>query len=330
MQEELGRRLVTIPALFAAWLTWIVLLPLVLPIAALVDGVRHRRGIVLRVAALVTAFLTCEVAGIAAATALWLWRYVSGMEETRWIDLHFRLEAWWGATLFRSVVRIFGLRIEVEGSSDLDRGPYLLLVRHSSSGDTLLASALVSARFGTRLRYVLKRGLLWDPCLDVVGNRLPNVFVDRGATDSRGEVERVRALAGELGPSDGLLIYPEGTRFSEGKRRRVIEHLSRTGEPKMLEYARSLDAVLPPRLGGTLALLEAAPDADIVFCSHTGFEPAASLRRVWSGELVHQTIRVRFERIARTEVPEKSDARVTWLLEEWRKVDAWVSRWRTS
>ena len=330
MQEKLRRRLLTIPALFAAWLAWIVLLPLTLPVAALVDGVRRRRGVALRITALVTTFLTCEVAGIIASAALWLWRLGAGMEQERWIDLHFRLEAWWGATLFRSVVRIFGLRIEVEGNAELDRGPYLLLVRHSSSGDTLLASGLVSAPFGTRLRYVLKRELLWDPCLDVVGHRLPNVFVDRDATDSRREVERVRALARELGPSDGLLIYPEGTRFSEGKRRRVIDHLSRKGDLKMLEYARSLDAVLPPRLSGTLALLEAAPDADVVFCSHTGFEPAASLGRVWSGELVRRTIRVRFERISRTGIPELEDARVNWLLEEWWKVDAWVASWRIS
>ena len=329
VSEALRRRLVTVPALLGAWLAWIALLPLALPLLALIDVARRRGGVGLRIGVFAAIFLSCEVVGIAASAALWLWRRVVGMDEARWVDLHFRLEAWWGATLFRSLVRIFGLLLEVEGNSGLERGPYLLLVRHASSGDTLLASALVSAPLGLRLRYVLKRELLWDPCLDIVGNRLPNVFVDRNSDDSQREIERVRALAGELGPSDGLLIYPEGTRFSESKRRRVIEHLSRNGDHKMLEYTRSLDTVLPPRLGGMLAMLEAAPDADVVFLSHTGFESAASLGQIWSGALVNRTIRVKFERIARSEIPEGRDARVAWLLEEWRKVDAWVSRWKT-
>jgi len=35
---------------------------------------------------------------------------------------------------------------------------------------------------------VLKRELLADPCLDIVGNRLPNHFLDRHATDSGPEL----------------------------------------------------------------------------------------------------------------------------------------------
>ena len=72
----------------------------------------------------------------------------------------------------------------MEGEADGARGPYLLLVRHASSGDALLASSLVSAPNRMQLRCVLKRELLWDPCLDIVGNWLPNVFAERDAPDS--------------------------------------------------------------------------------------------------------------------------------------------------
>ena len=92
----------------------------------------------------------------------------------------------------------------------------------------------------------------------------------------------------------------------------------------MLEYARSLELVLPPRPGGTLGLLEAAPEADVVVCAHTGFEGAASLAELWKGALVDQVIRVQFRRIPRDEIPTERDARVAWLLEEWRRVGAWV------
>jgi 1-acyl-sn-glycerol-3-phosphate acyltransferase len=228
------------------------------------------------------------------------------------------------------VVGAFGLRLEVEDEAELGRGPYLLLVRHASSADTLLAAALVSRLHGIRLRYVVKRELLWDPCIDIVGNRIPNVFVDRSSVDSAREIRRTQEIAHGLGPRDGLLTYPEGTRFSEEKRSRVLERFRREGDVKMLDYARSLQFVLPPRPGGTLGLLEAAPRVDVVVCNHTGFEGAATLAQIWRGSLVHQQVRVHFRRIPREAIPGERDDRLAWLLEEWQRVDAWVARHRNS
>jgi 1-acyl-sn-glycerol-3-phosphate acyltransferase len=331
----LRRRLATVPGYVAAWLLWILASPLWLPLALLTDVVRRSGGVALRSGALLAFYLSCEVAGIAASAGLWLWRWLARPDDERWMELHFRLESWWGSLLFAAVVRLFGLRVEVEGEGDADlgRGPYLLLLRHASTGDTLLASALVSRPYGVRLRYVLKRELLFDPCLDIVGNRLPNVFVDRFSDDSAREVRRVRELARDLGPRDGVLVYPEGTRFSQVKRRRVLEVFDQRGDAKMLEYARSLASVLPPRPGGTLGLLEAAPQADVVICEHTGFEGTASLADVWRGALLGRRVQVRFRRIPRREIPSEPGARAAWLLDEWQQVDAWVeshpsSRWR--
>jgi len=320
----LQRRLITIPGYVIAWLLWLGAAPLWLPVAVVVDAVRRSRGVALRSAAFLTVYLSCEILGMAASGGLWAWKSLLRVDAGRWTDLHFRLEAWWGTTLFRAVVQLYGMRLEIEGDADLGRGPYLFLLRHASTGDTLLASALVSRPHGLRLRYVLKRELLWDPCLDIVGHRLPNVFVDRLSEDSAREVRRVQVLARDLGTRDGILIYPEGTRFSESKRRRVLERFHQRGDAKMLEYARSLACVLPPRPRGTLGLLEAAPEADVVVCAHTGFEGAASLARIWKGGLLHRVIRVQFRRIPRAEIPTKRDARIAWILEEWRRVGAWV------
>jgi len=325
-----GRRLVTIPGFIAAWLLWLGATPLWLPLAAIVDLARRSRGLALRSGILVAFYLSWELLGVAISAALWVWRGVARIDSERWTDLHFRLEAWWGTGLFRAVVMLFGLRLEVEGDADLGRGPYLLLLRHASTGDTLLSSALVSRPHDLRLRYVLKRELLWDPCLDIVGRRLPNVFLDRLSDDPEREIRRLRGLAADLGRRDGVLIYPEGTRFSESKKQRVLGRFSQAGDAKMLEYARSLTCTLPPRPGGTLALLEAAPEADVVVCAHTGFESAASLANIWKGSLVHQVIRVQFRRIARTDMPLGREARADWLFEEWRRVDAWVASHRTA
>lgn len=322
----LRRRLMTVPGYAIGWALWLIAAPVWLPVTTLVDLIRRSHGVALRSAALLTVYLSCEMLGMVAAGALWVWKVAFRPDAERWTDIHFRLEAWWGTTLFRALVRLFGLRVEVEGDADLGRGPYLLLFRHASSGDTLLAAALVSKAHGLRLRYVLKQELLWDPCLDIVGNRLPNAFVDRFADDSAREVRRVQELAWELGPRDGILIYPEGTRFSQAKQRRVIDRFEQNGDAKMLEYARSLAFVLPPRPGGTLGLLEAARDADVIICAHTGFEGAASLAQVWNGALVNRVIRVHFRRISRNEIPTGRDARIAWILKEWQRVDAWVEK----
>jgi 1-acyl-sn-glycerol-3-phosphate acyltransferase len=329
----LRRRLITIPGYAIGWALWLAAAPVWLPLAMLVDLARRSHGIALRSAALVTAYLSCEVVGILASGGLWVWKRIRPVDDERWTDLHFRLEAWWGTTLFRAAVRFFGLRLEVESDADLGRGPYLLLLRHSSTADTLLASALVSWPHGLRLRYVLKRELLWDPCLDIVGHRVPNVFVDRFSDDSPLETRRVQELAKDLGSCDGVLIYPEGTRFSEAKRRRVIEHFQERNDAKMLEYVNSLSSVLPPRTGGTLGLLEAAPQADVVVCAHTGFEGAASLAQIGNGVLLHRVIRVEFRRIPRDEIPSEREARIAWLRGEWQRVETWVashpsSRWK--
>jgi hypothetical protein len=326
--NALARRLITVPTYLAAALLWLGAAPLWLPLAAVVYLVRRSPGVALRSGAFLGVYLACELAGMAACAGLWLWKACVGIEAERWLELHFRLEAWWGSTLLGAVVRIFGMRLEVEGDAGLGRGPYLLLLRHASSGDTLLPAALVSRAHGMHLRYVLKRELLWDPCLDIAGNRLPNVFIDRFSDDSSGEVRRIQELARNLGPTDGLLIYPEGTRATAARRARALDRFRRQGDTKMVEYVRGLECLLPPRPGGTLGLLDAAPEADIVFCAHTGFEGAASLAHIWQGGLVHRRVRVQFRRIPRGEVPTGRAARAAWLLDEWRAVDAWVASHR--
>ena len=318
------RRLVTIPGYALACLLVLTSAPLWLPVAMLVDRLRRSDRAALRSGVFVTVYLVCELTGLLICAGLWLARPFASWDTVRWTALHYRLQDVWGSALLGAALRLFDLRVEIEGDARLGEGPYLLLVRHASAADTLLASALVGRSHGIRLRYVLKRELLWDPCLDLVGQRLGHVFVDRGSDDSQREIARVQALSRDLSARDGVLIYPEGTRFSEARRVRVLERLAREGDAKQLEYARSLHGVLPPRPGGTLGLLEAAPACDVVVCVHTGFEGAATLAQIWRGELLHGTIRVRFQRIPRAAIPAGRDARIAWLRTSGSRVDAWV------
>jgi 1-acyl-sn-glycerol-3-phosphate acyltransferase len=205
----------------------------------------------------------------------------------------------------------------------------IVLIRHTSLLDTLLPATLLTARDGTRLRYVLKRRLLLDPCLDVLGHRLPNRFTRRSSLE-RDEVSAVGRLASGLGPQDGVLIYPEGTRFTPEKRAQVIERLAASARPELAERARALRNVLPPRLGGTLALLDAAPDADVLVIAHHGFEGSALPRDLWRGRLIGQTLTAKAWRVPAAEIPAGRDDRVDWLYEQWRRVDTWVQEQLTA
>ena len=83
--------------------------------------------------------------------------------------------------------------------------------------------------------------------------------------------------------------------------------------------------LLPPRLGGPLALLEEAPDAAIVVCGHVGLDGLHSLREIWSGALVGSTVHVRFWRHERSEVPAARDEQAAWLYDRWQELDDWVA-----
>jgi 1-acyl-sn-glycerol-3-phosphate acyltransferase len=212
----------------------------------------------------------------------------------------------------------------VDGLEVASPGPVLVFMQHASMPDTLLPTNFITRRFGIQLRFVVKRELLVDPCLDIAGHWLPNYFVDRGATDPAQEVARIKALADELGPSDGVLIYPEGTRFTREKQGRAIAKL-REGDPAIFALAERLRHVLPPRLGGPLALLDGDAQADVVFVAHHGFGGFGSMSRIWRGAMVRRTIRMAFWRVPRAEIPAEPDARVRWLYDHWHRMDAWMA-----
>lgn len=296
--------------------------PLFFAVAAIYDlATGGRRWPRVRAFAFFLLYLGCEAWGLAAAGALWLFT-LGGLlvGPERYLGLNAGLQRAWSSALFWGSVRVFSMQVKVQGIEQAARGPMLLMVRHSSTADTVLAAALVANPNKILLRYVLKQELLWDPCLDVVGRRLPNAFIDRAARKRGEELALITGLAEALDETSAVLIYPEGTRFSPAKRARALDKLK--DQSTLLPIAEQMQAVLPPKLAGPLALLQASPGTDVVILEHQGFEGAASFGEFWGGGLVGQTVHVRCRRIPAEEIP--TENRDIWLFEQWAETDRWI------
>jgi 1-acyl-sn-glycerol-3-phosphate acyltransferase len=310
-----------------------VLAPLVLALAAVVDLalwlVRRKPWMAVRLAAYAWWFLFGELRGIAGLALI----YVAtggplGGRSLARRRLVYDLRIHWARSHLAGVKTLFGLTFEIEGLEQAGPGPVLILIRHASIIDNTLPDAVIGHAHGLGLRFVIKRELQMLPTIDVGGRWVPTNFVRRGSTDTAGEVTRLRRLAHDLGPGEGILIYPEGTRHTDEKlaaAQRVIAER----QPEIAPLAGRLRNVLPPRLGGPLALLdETGGAADIVVFGHVGLDGFELISDIWGGGLVGTTVRMRFWRYPAASVPAAEEERVRWLYDRWQTLDDWVGTQR--
>lgn len=313
------RRIVSVTVVVVGFMAITLLSPLLLAGSAVVDAARWARTRSSWMATRMLAFLWVYLLGeVWAVIALGT---VALLPRRRSIAATYRLQEIWASWTLGAIRGLFSLSFTVDGSTEIPPGPILVLSRHASLIDTLLPAAYITESHGIRLRYVLKQELLVDPALDIAGNRLPNCFVARSGDRER-ERAAIQAVTDGLDSHEGILIYPEGTRYSDEKRVAFGERLAVRGSTVSVP-AGGFRKVLPPRPGGTLALLEATR-ADVVVLAHRGLEGFARVRDVWEGGLVGSTVAVRFWRIDRSAVPAERSARVDWLFRVWADVDAWV------
>ena len=271
-------------------------------------------------------YLNCEIIGLLISFACWILSgRCIGIGHGTFIRMNAWLQGWWAYALLYGALTIFSMKLEVENSDAILPGPIILLIRHSSTADTVLAAVLVAKNKKLLLRYILKKELLWDPCLDVVGNRLPNVFVERSGNNTSKELSKIKALTRHMQASDGLLIYPEGTRFHPEKLIKAVQTLKINNDIELAEKAARMHFVLPPKKGGILTVMESTPGVDAVFCTHAGFEGAADFKKFCNGALIGKTVHVKFWRIKASQIPGENEKKLPWLYDQWLEMDSWIS-----
>jgi 1-acyl-sn-glycerol-3-phosphate acyltransferase len=320
MGRAWSRRLVTIPIVYLGFVLLTLLLPVVLVAGAAIDAVRwigsRTPAMALRMTAFGWVYLLGEAWAVPTLAVIGL------LPEHRAVEVTYRLQMVWLNWNLNTVRFVFRMSFTADGTGAIPPAPILVLSRHASLIDTLLPGKFVTEELGIPLRYVLKKELLVDPTLDIAGNRLPNVFVDRGG-DTERELRAIRDLAATMPDREGLLIYPEGTRYSEEKRIKFTEKMAQRGG-EIGSIASRFRRVLPPRSAGTLSILDARP-LDVVVLAHRGLEGFAEIRDIWSGGLVGSDVRIQFWRIPNADIPSGDAGREAWLFAIWSDVDEWVS-----
>jgi 1-acyl-sn-glycerol-3-phosphate acyltransferase len=322
------RRIKGIAAEVTAFALLTLLSPLVLVGATLVDATlwvaKRKPWMAVRLSAFAWWFLFGELRGIAGLAGIWL---LTGGPMGRGSLLRRRLvydlRIHWARSHLAGIRVLFGLTFEVEGLELAGPGPEIVLIRHASIIDNTLPDALIGHAHGIGLRFVLKRELQMIPTIDIGGRWVPTIFVRRASSDPAREVAALRRLGEDLAEGEGVLIYPEGTRHTPEKLAAAQQAIAER-QPAVAPLAARLRNVLPPRLGGPLALLDEARGADVVVCGHVGLDGFEYISDIWKGGLVGTTVRVRFWRHPAASVPASEEERIAWLYERWQELDDWV------
>lgn len=311
------RRLVLIPLLFAVAVTAVAAAPLLLLIGAVAARRRHR---FLRIAVIAVCWLVLECAVLTACLGLWVAGGAPEIVRAR----HYALCGWFLARVYAVAARMLGLVVEVQEPLGVVPGrPVIVLSRHGGPGDSLLIVHYLLNVYARRPRIVMKAALQLDPSVDVLLNRLPNVFVPDGSAPRDAVVDEIGRLAAGIGPADALLIFPEGGNFTPRRRVRAIRRLRRQGRPDAAERARTMANVLPPRPAGSIEAIGAAPEADVVFVAHTGVDDLMSVGDIWRRIPLDRPMRARWWWVPREEIP--ADDRERWLFDWWEQIDAWIT-----
>lgn len=311
--NALFRRALTIPSVLLVFTVALVTFPLTFPLAYLVDLLTARSTRpTTRLITFLTAALATEVFGLAMLLVVFLRSPFNRAKRQR---LTWPAQRRYIRTHLFFVSALYRLKFTIDAGQLAFPGPVLVFINHASIIDTLIPAAFLAP---LELRYVLKKELLVGPCLDLAGHWLPNHFVSRDGNDSEKEVAAVRALKAGIDDESGVLLYPEGTRFTAAKRERLLSTPVRA-------RAERLTHLLPVRPGGALALLDAAPACDVLFVAHQGLEGFSTIRAIWSGELVDRTISIRLWRASAATIPTNPDARLAWLDAHWERLDHWLA-----
>jgi 1-acyl-sn-glycerol-3-phosphate acyltransferase len=168
-----------------------------------VDGLRHEEAVVsprheLRRAA--------RIAGFGALTGAMLPAFLAHERMTR-EEERARVRERWVASWCTAMLRVFGVSVLTRGAAPAGGGGHLVVCNHRSTADILV---LLRA-FGGHM--VSRADLARWPLVGIAARAVGTVFVDR--SDAVSGANAVRAIRSRLEEGATVIVFPEGTTFSD-------------------------------------------------------------------------------------------------------------------
>jgi 1-acyl-sn-glycerol-3-phosphate acyltransferase len=320
------RRPVTITTWVVLSILCLLLSPVLLGLAALASAVLRRPQPML-LARFAIAYFALELRVLAACAVLWV---ASGfglrIGTPRFRALHYRLLRVFVCGLAARLRRLLDIDVRPLPDDGARRAlcadqPLLCFSRHAGPGDTLLLVDLL-LRYGRLPSVVFKDTLAIDPCVDLIGHRLPHAILD--TRDRDGSEARIGEVAANLAPRGILLLFPEGGNLTAERRRRAVRRLWRKGRRRDAQRASEMSNVMPPQPTGALAAMGGRPDAGVIFSAHTGLGLAAFPRELWRHTPIGETLQTRMWLAPAAERPADRDGQIQWLYGWWERIDRWV------
>ncbi len=322
--HPLVRALVVTPVAFVGSLIVTILSPLLHAILALIDLFDRKNWRFTRVGGLGIAFCVVELFGLTLAFGIWV---LSGFGLWMKSKPIHRMNRWvmdtWLELITRAIRAFIGFDVAFP-SDDLQPGPALVLSRHAGPGDALLVARSLTHDHDRQLRMLGTTKLLWDPFFNHLVKRLPFYFCEPQAADPQQQLADIQEAARTIEDDGAMVIFPEGGNFTPTRQAAAWERLEARHDEEHLKRARKMTHVLPPRSGGTLAAIEAAPEANILLLAHVGLDDLFSLRDIWESVPLKRTVRASFWYASDKPPSDDREAMINWLYDEWERVDAWI------
>lgn len=321
------RRPITVTVWLVMSIVCLTLSPVLLALAALASAVTGRpRALIF--ARLVVAYFALELATLIACGALWLAScggLLTGTEPFQ--RLHYRLLRWFVRGFAARWLALLDIDVAEQEPTEATRAlesdrPLLFFSRHAGPGDTILLIDRLLTRFDRFPSVVFKQSIAIDPCVDLIGHRLPHAVLD--TSDQKDCEQQIEKVAAELRSRGVLLLFPEGGNFTAERRRRAVRKLWRTGRRLEATDAEHMSHVLPPRPTGALAALRGNPEADVIFGAHSGLGLAAFPREIWHDTPLGRTFNTHMWLSPATERPTEPEAQVAWIYDWWKRLDEWI------
>ncbi len=202
--------------------------------------------------------------------------------------------------------KVVGIELVVEGELGTDQSP-IIISNHQSWFDIPILQEIITSR-GPIIKFLVKKELIWVPVIGWIclAMNFPRLNRGTGKDARRTDYSTIQSLSLSLDDEPGaLLIFPEGTRFTQQKKAR---------------QESPFNLLLKPKTGGMKIIKDAAPPDTPVIDITIRYD--RGVNNFW--QCLHGEIKKIHITISHFTMGEIQDPK-TWLEERWAMKDRMLS-----